>query len=145
MIAIPAGPKSRGSLESVLTQLPAAVCARIPHGLRFVGTGQLPCNTVIEGEVDGSLEITGPSILHVAPGGDARGTFSCSDARIEGVVIGDIHCPTGAVEFSASACCTVKVVYRELIVERGADVSASLAHQTESIAADFIKAGGAHG
>lgn len=133
-IAITAGSRSRGSLEQLLPGLSNSKQARFPKGLRFDGTGHLPCHTVVEGEVLGSLELTGESLLHVAPGGKAEGTFTCTDMCIEGTVQGEINCPDGAVEIAASAHCKVKVLYCELSVARGADVEA-----------DFVKAGGSNG
>ncbi len=133
-IAIPAGPRSRGGLGPALAELPHAPCAHIPKGLRFEGTGQLPCNTVVEGEVEGELDVSGPTILLVVAGASASGTINCSNIRVEGRVHGEINCPEGAVEIAATAQCKVKLVYRELSVERGADVEA-----------DFIQVGGERG
>ena len=133
-IPVPAGPRTRGSLDGLLARARIGPCAVFPAGLRFEGSAQLPCNVIVEGNVDGTLDVAGQGILHVANSGAVVGTLNCPDARIDGTVDGEINCPEGAVEISATARCRVKLHYRELSVARGAEVEA-----------DFIASGVQHG
>lgn len=100
--------------------------ARFPLGLRFDGQATFQGDVAIDGEVHGILDIPDGSLLLVSATGKAEGTFRAGDARVEGAVKGEIDCSNGAVEFTQSARCELKVLYRVLSVDRGAQVEAEL-------------------
>ncbi len=106
--------------------------ARFPAGLRFEGYGAFDCDVAVDGEVHGTLNLERHSLLQVSVSGSAEGTFRAGHARIEGRVSGEIDCSNGAVDFTETARCQVKVLYSELSVARGADIEADLHRVTEA-------------
>lgn len=123
-LLVPAGPAPRTTPAAALAALRGQDAVRIPTGLTVAGEAHYPCDVAIEGSLEGT--VVTDAILLVVPGAKVDGRIEAGDAYIEGSVEGEIECPTGAVEFAATARCKALVRYRELSVARGADVEADL-------------------
>lgn len=125
-IELTAGPISRGAAESTMRDLsiPEAPC--LPAGMAFEGEADIRGNYTLKGRLKGSLQLPASAMLLVTGEGSAAGSLRAGNAVIAGEVEGAIDCGQGAVEFAASARCTVSVRYRELTIARGASVDAEL-------------------
>lgn len=125
-IELTAGPMSRGAAESTMRDLivPEAPC--LPAGMSFEGEAHIRGNYTLKGRLMGSLQLPASGMLLVTGEGSAEGSLRAGNVVIAGEVEGAIDCRQGAVEFAASARCTVTVRYRELTIARGASVDAEL-------------------
>lgn len=125
-IQVTAGPAPRPIDEAAVAALRGPSAVRIPAGLRVQGEAHYPCDVRLDGALHGLLTLDNGFTLLVTEHGKATGTVTAGSALVEGSVEGTIDCSHGAVEFTATARCTARVLYRELSVARGAEVEAQL-------------------
>lgn len=125
-IQVAAGPTARPTDEAAVAALRGPSAARIPAGLRVQGEAHYPCDLSLDGALHGTLKLANGSTLLVTEHGKATGTVTAGSAFVEGSMEGTIDCSDGAVEFTPTARCTARVLYRDLSIARGAEVEAQL-------------------